>query len=149
MGKIDWNRPATYEDANLILRLYEERREERLREARAWFVGECKAKSLAEWQAACPPGSGMNASYRMVTSYWEMACSFVTSGVLHPELFIQNSLEHLIVWERVKGFVPELRKLNNSPQLLRNLETVAGLSQEWLGRQGEGVYESFAGRFKA
>ena len=54
MGKTDWNRPATYEDANLILRLYEERREEKLREARAWFVAECKPKSLAEWQAMCP-----------------------------------------------------------------------------------------------
>ncbi|MBL0159849.1 MAG: hypothetical protein IPP47_22520 [Bryobacterales bacterium] len=84
MGKIDWNRPATYEDANLILRLYEERREEKLRAARAWFVGECKPQSLADWQAKCPPGSGMNANYRMVTSYWEMAASFVTSGVLHP-----------------------------------------------------------------
>jgi len=149
MGKIDWNRPATYEDANLILRLYEERREEKLRAARAWFVGECKPQSLADWQAKCPPGSGMNANYRMVTSYWEMAASFVTSGVLHPELFIQNSLEHLIVWERIQGIVPELRQLNNSPQLLRNLETVAGWAKEWLGRQGEGVYESFAARFKA
>ena len=149
MGKTDWNRTATYEDANLILRLYEERREDKLREARAWFVAECKPKLLTEWQALCPPGSTMNAYYRMVTSYWEMATSFVAGGVLHPELFIQNSLEHLIVWERIEAFVPELRKMNNSPHHLRNLETVAELSKEWLDRQGDGVYESFAGRFKA
>ena len=149
MGKIDWNRPATYEDANLILRLYEERREEKLRKAREWFMGECKPKSLEEWQALCPPGSGMNAYYRMVTTYWEMAASFVAGGVLHPELFIENSLEHLIVWERVKVFVPALRKLNNSPHYLHNLETVAALSKEWLDERGEGVYESFANRFKA
>ncbi len=148
MGKIDWNRQATYEDANLLLRLYEERREEKLRKARHWFVAECKPQTLEQWQTMCPIGSDPNACFRMVTTYWELACSFVASGVLHPELFIQNSLEHLLVWERVKLIVPELRAMNNTPQQLRNLETVAGLAKEWLGRQGDGVYESYAARFK-
>lgn len=146
--KIQWNRPATYEDANLLLRLYEERREETLRKARAWFVGECKPRDFAHWQASCPPGSGMNAYFRMVTTYWEMASSLVVSGILHPELFIQNSLEHLVVWERIKHIVPDLRQANNAPHQLRNLEIVAAASTEWLSQQGEGVYESFAARFK-
>jgi hypothetical protein len=141
-------RPPTYEDANLLLRLYEERREEKLRAARAWFIAECKPKNVAEWQELCPLGSQNNAYYRMVVSYWEMATSFVANGVLHPELFIQNSLEHLIVWERVAPIVPELRKMFNSPQQLRNLETVAAMAREWLDQQGEGVYESFAARFR-
>jgi hypothetical protein len=142
------HRPATYDDAQLLLRLYEERREEKLRKARAWFVGECKCKSIEEWQALCPPGSENNAYWRMVTTYWEMACSFVASGVLHPELFIQNSLEHLVVWERIKSYLPDIRKLNNGPHQLRNLEIVAALSQDWLNRQGAGVYDSFSTRFK-
>lgn len=146
--KIQWNRQATYEDANLLLRLYEERREETLRKARAWFVGECKPKDFAHFQATCPPGSGMNAYFRMVVTYWEMAASLVVSGVLHPELFIQNSLEHLVVWERIKHIVPDMRKTNNSPHQLRNLETLAAASAEWLSQQGEGVYESFVARFK-
>jgi hypothetical protein len=142
-------RPPTYEDANLLLRLYEERREEKLRTARAWFIAECKPKSVAEWQELCPVGSQNNTYYRMVVSYWEMACSFVATGVLHPELFIQNSMEHLIVWERVSGIIPELRAANNAPHQLKNLETVAALAREWLSTQGEGVYEGFAARFKA
>jgi hypothetical protein len=146
--KIQWNRQATYEDANLLLRLYEERREETLRKARAWFVSECKPKDFAHWQASCPPGSGMNAYFRMVTTYWELAASLVVSGILHPELFIQNSMEHLLVWERIKHIVPDLRKANNAPHQLRNLETLAGASAEWLAQQGEGVYESFVARFK-
>ncbi|MGC4049003.1 MAG: hypothetical protein QM757_05735 [Paludibaculum sp.] len=72
MAKIEWNRQPTYEDANLLLRLYEERREEKLRKARAWFVSECKYKTVEDWQKLCPPGSEMNAYYRMVTTYWEM-----------------------------------------------------------------------------
>jgi hypothetical protein len=147
-SKIDWHRVATYEDANLLLRLYELRREEKLRKARAWFVSECKPKTFAEWQELCPLGSENNAYYRMVTTYWEMACSMVAGGVLHPELFIQNSLEHLLVWERIKGLVPEARQSINAPQQLKNLELVAGLAAEWLAKQGEGAYESFAARFK-
>lgn len=148
MGKIEWNRQPTYEDANLLLRLYEERREEKLRKARAWFVSECKYKTLEDWQRLCPPGSEMNAYFRMVTTYWEMACSFVVSGVLNPELFIQNAMEHALVWERIQHLVPQIRTMNNAPHQLRNLETMAGCTKEWLGKQGEGVYESFAARFK-
>ena len=146
MGKLELNRQATYDDANLLLRLYEQRREDKLRKARAWFVAECKPKSFDEWAALCPPGSETNAYYRMVTTYWEMACSLVTSGVLNPELFIQNSLEHLLVWERVKAIMPEFRQRNTAPQALRSLETVAGVAKEWLGKQGEGAYESFVRR---
>jgi len=148
MAKIEWNRQPTYDDANLLLRLYEQRREERLRTARAWFVAECKAKTVQDWEKLCPIGSDHNAYYRMVTTYWEMAASLVANGILNPELFIQNSLEHLLVWERIKHLVPEFRKMNNTPHSLRNLETVAGAAAEWLGRQGAGVYESFAARFK-
>ncbi len=147
-SRVDWSRVATYEDANLLLRLYELRREEKLRKARAWFVAECKPKTKEEWEQLCPVGSENNAYYRMVTTYWEMACSMVTSGVLHPELFIQNSLEHLLVWTRVRGFVPEVRKSLNAPQQLKNLEAVAGMAAEWLSKQGEGAWESFEARFK-
>lgn len=48
-GKVNWSRVATYEDANLLLRLYEMRREDKLRKARAWFVAECKPLSKADW----------------------------------------------------------------------------------------------------
>lgn len=148
MSKIEWNRQPTYDDANLMLRLYEERREEKLRKARAWFVSDCKYKTFEDWQKHCQPNSELNAYFRMVTTYWELACSFVATGVLNPELFIQNSLEHLLIWERIQHLVPELRKMNNAPYQLRNLETVAGYAKEWLAKQGEGVYESFAARFK-
>lgn len=144
----DWNRTATYDDANLLLRLYEERREEKLRKARAWFVAECKAKTWEEFLALCPVGSEQNAYYRMVVTYWEMAASFVAKGVLHPELFLQNSMESLLVWTRVKDLMVESRKVNTAPHQLKNLELVAGWAKEYLDQQGEGVYDAFVGRFK-
>ena len=100
--------PATYEDVNLILKLYDMRREEKLREARKWF-GKFHASTMAEREAMCPPGSEADAFFRMVVTYWEMAASFITSGVLHQELFLQSGNELLFVWEKVRDFVPEWR----------------------------------------
>ena len=78
---------ATYEDVSLILRLYEIRRDERLRDARRWFGKEFKPKTLKEFDKLCPPGSVENESFRMVVSYWDMAASFITTGVLQKDVF--------------------------------------------------------------
>jgi hypothetical protein len=138
----------THDDANLILRLYELRREEKLRAARAWYLSNFKVKSLEEFDALCPAGSESNTCFRMVTTYWEMAASFVVNGILNPALFIQNSLEFLAVWIRVKPMVAGLRERNNAPHQLRNLEQCADLAMDWLSQQGSGVYESFEARFR-
>ena len=77
---------ATYDDVNLVLRLYDLRREERMREARrAWSVANFHAKSLEKLNETCPPGANENASFRMVVTYWDMAASFITGGVLQQE----------------------------------------------------------------
>ena len=90
--------PATYEDVNLVLRLYELRREDRLRKARAWFGQSFKVRTLDEFNQLCPVGSDENAYFRMVVTYWEMTASFITSGVLNQNLFFQSGRELLFVW---------------------------------------------------
>jgi hypothetical protein len=122
---IDAERPPTYEDANLLLRLYELRREEKMRTARIWFMKNFRAKTLKEFQDLCPLGSEENGYYRMVVSYWEMAASFVTTGVLHQGLFTQNCSELLFVWERIRDVAPALRKDFNNTKIARNIESVA------------------------
>ena len=74
---------ATYDDVNLILKLYDMRREEKLREARHGSSANFKVKTLAELQKLCPPGR----TERLLShgeTYWEMVGSFVAGGVLHP-----------------------------------------------------------------
>src|ERR1039458_3640280 len=88
---------ATYDDANLILRIYELRREEKLRKAREWFSANFHAASLEDMQRIVPPGSQENAYFRMVVSYWEMVAALVTSGVLNQDLFFQTNGELLFV----------------------------------------------------
>jgi hypothetical protein len=137
------DRPPTHHDADLILRLYEMRREPRMREARRWFVATFRASTLEDFQRLCPPGSEENASYRMVTSYWEMAASFVANGVLHDELFFQSNQELLLVWERIRAVVPQARELQKNPKSLANLEQVATAFQAWWNQRAPEFYPNF------
>jgi hypothetical protein len=139
---------ATYDDVNLILHLYEIRREERLRQARAWFASSFKPRTLEEFNALCPPGSEPNASYRMITSYWEMVASFITRGVLNQDLFFQSGRELLYMWERIRDLLPKLREANSDPALLRNVETVATAYIAWMQANAPGSYEAFSKRVR-
>lgn len=137
---------ATYDDANLILRLYDMRREERMRDARAWFTGNFHASTMEEFQKLCPLGSKENASYRQVTSYWEMAASFVSAGVLGEELFFESNRELLLVYVRIAKLIPLVREANKDPFAFKNLETVAKNFIEWMNKRAPGSYEAFADR---
>jgi hypothetical protein len=134
---------ATYDDANLILRLYELRREEKLREARDWFGMNFRAKSMEEIMQKIPPGSKENAYFRMVVSYWEMAASLVNSGVLNRDLFFQSNGELLGVWERVRHILPQFRAFTKNPQAWKNLETLGNAYIEHLKSQGPEAYSGF------
>jgi hypothetical protein len=138
----------THEDAKLILRLYEMRREERMREARRWFATSFKVKTIAEFQALCPPGSEANASFRMVVTYWDMAASFVTSGVLNQELFFQSGGELLFAWERLRDVLPHLREANGNPVQYRNLEIASRAFVEWWNKEAPGAYDAFSARIR-
>lgn len=138
------NQP-TYDDVNLILRLYEMRREDKMREARQWFASMFRPIStLEEFNKSCPPGSGPNASFRMVTSYWEMVASFINAGVLNEKLFFQSGGELLLTWEKIKDLVPALRTVRKNKKLYFNLESVAKRMAENLNSESPEAYDTFA-----
>jgi len=138
----------TYDDVNLVLKLYDMRREPRMREARRWFTGSFKAKSMDDFNALCPGGSEQHASYRMVTTYWDMVASFITCGVLHPELFYETGRELLFCYERIRDVLPALREGNKNANELKNLETVARGFITWWNMQSPGAYEAFSTRVR-
>jgi hypothetical protein len=138
----------TYDDVNLILKLYELRREARMREARRWFAEKFQAKTIEEVAVLCPPGSEENASLRMVTTYWDMAASFVAGGVLNQELFFQNCREMLFVWERVRDTLPQAREMYKDPVAFKSMETVAAAFIQWMNRQAPGMYAEYSARVR-
>ena len=99
-----------HHDAELILKLYELRREPVLREARkamnVWFP-----KTFDEFAKITKPDHPDNASFRQVNGYWDMAFGLARHGVIHAELLMENSGEGLWFYARVERFVEELRKL--------------------------------------
>jgi hypothetical protein len=119
-------RHATYDDAQLILRLYELRREEKMRKARDWFTFKFLPKTMDDFKVIQDPSAPENSYFRMVTSYWDMAASFVVQGILNPDLFVESGGEMLFVWAKLEQFIPQLRQ-GFSPQYLANIEKAVGI----------------------
>jgi hypothetical protein len=120
----------TYEDANLILRLYELRREEQLRRARKWYLFEFQP-TAASWSEIAPrwgTGDDHDIYIRMVLGYWDMACAFVTQGVLSQDLFFATTSEHRQVWRKTAPWIEDARRGRQNPSLCRHLEEVVTAS---------------------
>jgi hypothetical protein len=109
------------ESANLILRLYELRREPIMRDARNFFLS-FDPRSVEDYMAGM---MGPNSAHiRMVVSYWEMAASFVTSGAIDPKMFEDSAGEHILVFGKIETFLPKMREMMGNPTMFSNLEQV-------------------------
>ena len=109
------------EDANLILKLYDLRRETVMREARNWFFTFNPTSVQDFMDTLMGEHSG---HYRMVVSYWDMAASMVNQGAIDEELFNASGGELVFVYAKIAKFIPELRTLFGAPELLQNMETL-------------------------
>lgn len=109
------------EDANLILRLYELRREETMRRARDWFTTDFNPESTQDLLAMMVSREH-NAAYRMVTTYWDMAAAFVNHGAIDEQLFNDIHFEHIAVYAKIQPFLAEFRAATNAPYYLTHLE---------------------------
>jgi hypothetical protein len=113
MGKQD--------DADLILKLYDLRREATMREARNWFFT-FNPSSVAEYMEAM---MGPNSGYlRMVISYWDMAASLVNNGAIDEQMFNDANGEHLFVFAKIEPILADLRNQWNQPDMLKHYETL-------------------------
>ncbi len=140
--------PDNY-DAELLLRLYDLRREAKLRQARAWYTREFQyVKSYEEFIAQCPPGSENNAFFRMTISYWDMAASLVNNGLIKEELFFENTREFWIVWDKVRNLAPSLRQQFKDPTVWRNLETLAEKFEQWMAKRAPEALEAMRQRMQ-
>ena len=136
---------ASYEDIQLILRLYELRREEKLREARDWFSLQFFPQSAQEVLEIFAPGNPHNAHFRMMVSYWDMAASFAARGPLDANLLLESGGEMLIVWSKIGKFIPKIREAINLPEYLRNIEELIN-RVEWAPGRIKWLEERFAAR---
>jgi len=121
------SKKATTADAQLILQLYDLRREAEMRKARNWWVAEFWPQSAEEFvKVAFTPGSQENNWLRQVTGYWSMAASLVLHGALNADLFLQPAVsgEMFIVFAKVQPFLKDLREKAGDRHMFANIEKV-------------------------
>jgi hypothetical protein len=108
------------DSANLLLRLYELRRDPTMREARNFMIS-FDPKSASDYMATMMgPNS---ASVRMVMSYWDMAAGFVVNGAIDAKMFDESNGEHIIAFGKIEPFLADLRQMFG-PNAFKNLEQV-------------------------
>jgi len=130
----------TAAQAELLLRVYDLRREARLRAARDWFARSFAPKTMAEMQHLIPPGSDENAYLRMLVTYWETVCALLNHGLLHEDLFFETTGEQYMVWVRIEPIVGEMRKMF-SRHAFSHLETAAKKYEKWWEKRERGYIQ--------
>jgi hypothetical protein len=121
------SKKASATDAQLIMQLYDLRREAEMRKARNWWFNEFWPQNAEDFlKVAFNMGSQENNWLRQVNGYWSMAASFVLQGALNEELFIQPAVsgEMFILFAKVHPFLKELREKAGDPEMLGNIEKV-------------------------
>ncbi len=114
----------TADDARLILKLYDLRRETEMRKARSWIGGQFWPDTIEDYnKIASNPSAQENAWLRQVMGYWEMSASLVNHGTLNADLFLEPSFsgEMFLIYSKMKPFLKELRE-KASPTFLINVE---------------------------
>ena len=110
------------ESADLILKLYDLRREKKMRKARNWMFGFNPTSAQDIMNTMMDPEVG--GYLRMVTSYWDMAATMVNHGAIDADMFNQTAGEHIMVFSKFEPFLAELREMFQSQEAFANLEKV-------------------------
>ena len=112
---------SPYESATLLLTLYDLRREAAMREARTWFATSFHPSSVDDISHTLQDRP-QSASFRMVTSYWDMAASLVLNDAIDEQMFVDANGEHFAVFAKLEPFIGEFRSKMGSPTYLASLE---------------------------
>jgi hypothetical protein len=131
------NKP-TYEQSQLHLQIFEQRREARLRQARDWFFKNYYPQTMEEAMRLASPMSENGQLVMMVFGYWDQACAFLNHGLLHEDLFFETTGEFFAVWERVKPIINEGRKMFVNPLFLAHVEKAAQRFETWIEKRAPG-----------
>ncbi len=135
------------ESADLILKLYDLRREKKMRKGRDWFFS--FNPTSAEDYMKTMMDEKVGGYARMVVSYWDMAATLVNQGAIDAEMFNQTNGEHIMVFAKIEPILADLRKMWEMPEALSNLEKVimdmpdgaerVKKTQEWMKQIGEQI----------
>lgn len=120
------NKPAPdHHDAELLLKIYDLRREAVMRESRDAINRDFWPKNEAEALAILQPEHPLNRAYRQTSTYWEMVYGMAKHGVVHTEFLLESNGEGLLLFARLEPWLAAIRAAT-SPRALKNAEWIAG-----------------------
>jgi len=132
-----------HHDAELVLRVYETRREAVLRQSRQELLSTFWPRTFEEVALVTKPNHPLNTAFRQVGSYWEMVYGIVRHGIVHPDFFRESNGEGIFLYVRVAPFLAQYRA-EISPVAFRNAEWVATETEA-----GRRLFDVFTRRVKA
>src|SRR5215468_6293360 len=131
-----------HHDAELVLKVYEMRREAVMRDSRAGINGQFWPKTFEDVQAVLKSEHPLNAAYRQVGSYWEMVYGFAKHGIVPADFWMETNGEGLLLFAKVAPFLDRIRK---------EISPVAFRHAEWVSKEcaeGRRLFQVFSDRVK-
>jgi hypothetical protein len=129
-----------HHDAELLIQVYDLRREAVMRQSRQAIQREFWPKAWDDVLAVTRPDHPLNAAYRQTGTYWEMVYSFARHGIVHPAFWLENNGEGLFLFAKIEPFLDKVREAGN-PAAFRNAQWVARECPE-----GRALYERIKAR---
>jgi hypothetical protein len=143
---------SKHDEADLILKLYELRREDTMRKARDWYFRDFNPQSLAEFNEAM---MGEHSGHlRMVLSYWDMAAALVDGGAISLELFTNTNNEYIGVFSKVEPLLGDIRR-SYGPHFAAHIEKLIDATPDGrkqvvaIRERMKGIHEQLAARQRA
>ncbi|HJU88033.1 MAG TPA: hypothetical protein VJ672_01490 [Gemmatimonadaceae bacterium] len=130
-----------HHDADLLLKLYDLRREDVMRASRNSIREQYWPKTADEALAVTKPSHPLNAAYRQVGTYWEMAYGMARHGIIHADYMVEFCGEGLLLFAKIEPYLAEIRK--TQPRAFVNAEWVATTTD-----MGKRIMESMRKRVK-
>jgi hypothetical protein len=131
-----------HHDADLILKIYDLRREPVMRESRSAINSKFWPRSAEEAIAITANDHPLNVAFRQTSGYWEMVYGMARHGIIHADFLVENNGEGLFLFARVEPYLTDFRQAG-SPRSFRNAEWVATSCAS-----GKTLMESYRARIK-
>ena len=112
-----------HHDADLILKLYDLRRESVMRESRNAVNTQYWPKTPEEATAVLARDHPLHVPFSQTANYWEMVFGMARHGIIHPDFLVENNGEGLFLFARVEPYLSALRQAA-SPRWFRNAEWI-------------------------
>jgi len=131
-----------YQDADLVLRVYEMRREPVMRASRDAINAKFWPQNYDEAKAVTVATHECNAAYRQTGTYWEMVYGLVKHGIVDAEYFMETNGEGILLLAKMEPYIEQIRK---------DVTPYAFINAEWVSKEtqrGRGLLEVFRGRVK-